>query len=544
MSDDECGGGGMRCALEPQGRFSRSVLWPLMRSFYTARGVGAFGGCDAEEGAGGGSSGSGGGGGGGASASSPTVPSFVTSNAAHAARVAALVRGAVVDLWHGGRLAGPSAAPADRVYVLEIGSGSGKFGFLFAAALAALRWPPGLAFAASQLTFVMSDVVPENIRAWRTVAALEAAAAAGRVDYALLDAGGGAGCLASIDLLVSGTRLSAAALAGGRGALILIANYVFDSLPTDAFRVLGNVLHEVTVSAGSRHAAGEPDPGDPGILSRLDNEWGAVPLPRAHGYYAGEGEDAGVLNAMLDWYREHLGSGGGGVAPPPVPAAATAGPLPTSSAAFLIPIGALRCIRGLRALCHGRLAVIVGDKGHVDPDAFRGAPEPHLAIHGSFSVMVNLHAVGLYFRARGGGALLCPSEDSSFSVSVFLPAGGGSDGGRDGGSSSSSGSGEPVVHLPALVGGSGGGSCAHGDEACGWFAETSTAYASSFGSFSPDDALVIHDALTERGARALRLRDVLALAGLYEWDADVVFKLRDAIVAQVRAAARAALVEC
>lgn len=67
--DEGPGAGGGRCALEPPGRFSRSVLWRLMSKFYMARGVGAFG--AAPEGA----------------ARAPTVPSFVTSNAAHGARM-------------------------------------------------------------------------------------------------------------------------------------------------------------------------------------------------------------------------------------------------------------------------------------------------------------------------------------------------------------------------------------------------------------------------------------------------------------------------
>ena len=90
-----------------------------------------------------------------------------------AARCAVLVRASIVDLWHAGRLRA-STALADRVFLLEVGSGGGRFGFLFVSAVARLRWPRGLAFIARQLTVVMSDVVPANIAAWRAVPALEA----------------------------------------------------------------------------------------------------------------------------------------------------------------------------------------------------------------------------------------------------------------------------------------------------------------------------------------------------------------------------------
>lgn len=277
-------------------------------------------------------------------------------------------------------------------------------------------------------------------------------AAAGLLDYAVLDASGG--CTA-IELVVSGARISAETFSppGAAGALFLLANYVFDTLPHDAFRVMGDALHEVTLSAGSRSRR-EPDPDDPGILLRLDNAWGVRPLPRGHGYYDDEGSDAGVLNGVLEWYRTHLGAQDDG-----------------ASAAFLLPIGAFRCMRALRALSAGRLFVITGDKGFADAEAFRGAPEPHLAVHGSFSVMVNLHACELYAAAHGGSALLSPQAESSFSVSVFLPP--------------------------------------DGDGGGGAFSEVAGAYAAA--PLTPDDALVLHDALVDRGG-ALQLREVPAPA--------------------------------
>lgn len=37
--------------------------------------------------------------------------------------------------------------------------------------------------------------------------------------------------------------------------------------------------------------------------------------------------------------------------------------------------------------------------------------DPHIAVHGSFSVMVNYHAIGAYFTSRGGFALHNPQEE-------------------------------------------------------------------------------------------------------------------------------------
>lgn len=37
--------------------------------------------------------------------------------------------------------------------------------------------------------------------------------------------------------------------------------------------------------------------------------------------------------------------------------------------------------------------------------------DPHIAVHGSFSVMVNYHSIGAYFTSRGGFALHNPQEE-------------------------------------------------------------------------------------------------------------------------------------
>lgn len=60
---------------------------------------------------------------------------------------------------------------------------------------------------------------------------------------------------------------------------------------------------------------------------------------------------------------------------------------------------------------HRRAFVISGDKGNNNPDQFKGLMDPHIAVHGSFSVMVNYHSIGAYFTSRGGFALHNPQEE-------------------------------------------------------------------------------------------------------------------------------------
>jgi trehalose-6-phosphatase len=66
-----------------------------------------------------------------------------------------------------------------------------------------------------------------------------------------------------------------------------------------------------------------------------------------------------------------------------------------TGASLLVPIGALRALNRLTALSKGRVLVVSGDKGNNNPEFFRGLIDPHIAVHGSFSVMVNYHAIGM-----------------------------------------------------------------------------------------------------------------------------------------------------
>ena len=46
--------------------------------------------------------------------------------------------------------------------------------------------------------------------------------------------------------------------------------------------------------------------------------------------------------------------------------------------------------------------------------------DSHVAVHGSFSVMVNYHAIGLYCTSRSGFVLHDPQEEASLKVSVLV----------------------------------------------------------------------------------------------------------------------------
>lgn len=78
----------------------------------------------------------------------------------------------------------------------------------------------------------------------------------------------------------------------------------------------------------------------------------------------------------------------------------------------------LRIIFASRHL--GRALVLSGDKGNNNPEQFIGLMNPHIAVHGSFSLMVNYHAIGAWFTAKGGFALHNPQQEASLKCSCFV----------------------------------------------------------------------------------------------------------------------------
>src|SRR5258708_359400 len=79
-----------------------------------------------------------------------------------------------------------------------------------------------------------------------------------------------------------------------------------------------------------------------------------------------------------------------------------------NGATVLFPSAALRCLRRLADLASGKLLLLSGDRGEIHADAV-GEPERlGMAIHGSFSVGVNYHAIAEYVLEARGQVMKAP----------------------------------------------------------------------------------------------------------------------------------------
>src|SRR5262249_34398795 len=67
-----------------------------------------------------------------------------------------------------------------------------------------------------------------------------------------------------------------------------------------------------------------------------------------------------------------------------------------------------------------RLFLLTGDKGYTQEDEIERRGSPQRAMHGSFSMMVNYHGLGLYFRQQGGLALQSSSRTGALKFCAYV----------------------------------------------------------------------------------------------------------------------------
>jgi tetratricopeptide (TPR) repeat protein len=327
--------------LERHRRLSDSLLWTLQRNFYQRMGAGAWRGRG--------------------------VPCHITSNTFIARAYARLITGFL-------RSQRKAIDPDHPVHVIELGAGHGRFGFLLLNRLMEECAAPEL--AGLRFRYLMTDVCPSNVEAWRQNRQLWPLFESEVMQGAVVD-------LERIEELPSADA--------SKNPLIAIANYVFDSVPQDAFFVQDGELHENRISITSNRKEFDLDAAE--ALSSVQVSFS--PAPAAAGYYKDQ-----VWDDLLEQARRRL-----------------------PAAHFLFPVAALRCIRGLKDLASDRLLLISADKGFNRDEAIlhgQGAPGMVRHADGCFSMMVDYGVLGGFVERIGGAALHPGHPHESINVSAFV----------------------------------------------------------------------------------------------------------------------------
>ncbi|HVV88136.1 MAG TPA: hypothetical protein VHE35_34080 [Kofleriaceae bacterium] len=328
--------------LEPPTRFSRSLLWQLQRASYQQQGVAAWrpGG----------------------------VPNQITSNPFIAACYADVLVALLADLRRG------PAPPRRPLQIIELGAGSGRFGYFLLRALAdRLAGELAAARAAAApppFRLVMTDLAEANLDAWAAHPKLRPFLDAGLLDLAMFDAE----APGPLVLRASGDRLAPADAGGAADPVVAIANYVFDSIPYDAYRVEGGELREclVALRAPGDRARALREPAATIHAAR----WRVTDAPARLDY------TDPVVN---DLCREYATS--------------------AHDEVILLPVASFAAIDCLARLGGGRLLVVTSDKGYRELGLRDALDDFEVATHGGcVSLSVNFHALARYVERRGGFA--------------------------------------------------------------------------------------------------------------------------------------------
>ncbi len=318
------------------------------------------------------------------------------------------------------------------MYIVEAGAGSAQLSYVLIKHLISWRkfWP-----YEGYFKYIVTEFSAANFEFWMNHSSLQHLTEVGLLDFSVFDPEN----TEVLKLELSGLELTLT-----QHPIILVANYVFDSLKQDAFQVVNGDLYEMlcTTTVPSNLDSTSVDfinyikwswnvkkkdvgdlvksyyPDKPHwneVLSMLENtkapkkslsDAGLVNNAPASRREEGSRRDVKdkEKDVVVDNKKQDslfLNSEEGQKIQNEVNEAALS---------FLLPIGVFCLLDKLRSLSSGgRLVVLAGDKGITSPIHMIGCREPHIALHGSFSCMVNFMALCDYCQVEGGWAKLSPS---------------------------------------------------------------------------------------------------------------------------------------
>ncbi len=333
--------------LESNIPFADSKIWDLNRSYYHEVGLSAW--------------------------SDGVVPHNMTSNAYVGKTYAAMILGFLKDL-------AVTVSSDQKVYIIELGSGHGRLGYHILMHLEDLIALETTALPA--YCYVMTDIVELNLSFFEEHPQLQSFYVSGKLDVAYYDG-----------VISNELRLRKSKVTIQKGQLhyplIAIANYFFDSIPTDLYYINDGIVSPCTITLES-YLDIETDTAAEmlkSLKSTILISDGRVPTKE---------QDPFTL-PLLAKYKTVL-----------------------NEAFLLVPRLSIQCIETLRQYSAQGAMLLTIDKGVTELGALEGKPEPQIIHHGSFSLYVNFHAIGMYCELVHGKPLFAVSTDSSLQLGCLM----------------------------------------------------------------------------------------------------------------------------
>ncbi|KAJ1608827.1 hypothetical protein OIY81_2540 [Cryptosporidium canis] len=343
------------------------------------------------------------------------VPSFITSNCRLASGYARLIHSFIMDQ-------NPTGSPLKKVYIVEIGGGHGRFTFLLLKALE--RYSPvwkDLGYDDVPFKYIFTDASDASFSfLTRESSALIPYIRDGWLEFACYN--GNDSEPSDISFGINNQET----IPPGSN-IVLICNYVLDSLLTDAIAInKDNVISKATVSVYSSQV--EEDLTHPSIADRMTLSWSWKEITDEDFLSNTSCSENKVCNVIGEKEKSHeienltqkerlllkytqFDKSLYNVIKSYIEL--------DREMSFVLPLGAIQMLRRFYQYSNGNICVLIGDKGYPDDTEFISIKPPHIAVHGCMSFMVNLDAIKKYFCDLGGSYLATRYKDT-FQITCIL----------------------------------------------------------------------------------------------------------------------------
>ncbi|OJJ19855.1 hypothetical protein BKI52_15350 [marine bacterium AO1-C] len=320
--------------------FAQSPLWQLQRQYFKNNGIKAW--------------------------STGEVPHYVTNNPYTAKVYANIILGFLRD-HHAPHM------PNEPVYIVELGTGSGRLTYHLLLALVQLaeaatdQIPP--------FVYVMTDFVQANLDFWEIHPRLKPFFESGLLDYALFDAEKDT----TIYLQKRQKTLTPKSVSQ---PVIAIANYFFDAIPQELFYMDEGQAYQTLVNL-------EGPPSKDMKQTEVRYEYEAIEEPPF---------EQPSLRQLFRQYQQQM-----------------------VNSHLLFPHIGINCLMSIKALSLKGLMLVTADKAAHQLEKWQNRPEPYMALHGGcFSLTANYHALKEHCHLKGGKALLPGQASPGITIGAFL----------------------------------------------------------------------------------------------------------------------------
>lgn len=334
--------------LETPRRLSESMLWQIQKEYFERKGSSAW-----VEG---------------------QVPHYITSNPFFANTYAQVIFGFLKDLHHQNKLDKP-------LQIIELGAGIGRFSFHFLKRLDELVHKEFQGLPTNCFRYIITDFTSKNLDFCKKHPKLTPFIERGLLDLAVFD------ITNSTELNLWESKEEISIENEEKNPIVLIGNYVFDTIPQDAFYIKDGVLYEMQATIYSN----TKDSKQENILNniRVNYDYNPVGIQ----YY----EEAKYQN-LLKQYQNQL-----------------------AETSFLIPKLSLDCLEQVKKWSNGDFMLLSSDRGFLHEKDLFDQELPGIAIHdGCFSLPVNFHALNSIAENTGGSYLKTQHQHISLNTVVNL----------------------------------------------------------------------------------------------------------------------------